>query len=305
MVTAAFLLCAAGTGAVDIAALGAFDIDPALKQFIGLMYAEFQADKTALRAELADERRKNEARGQQLQEFANQTEARLDRCEAEIDSFSVELQRRRAQSTEAEGPEDVVGDAKPVMHFRRNVDSLAHLDGRPDESNGAHHRRLGEGQAYDVADCSDAAMTAQLERISSICCADEPTERCSNGRLHTCNARCAAEVNPLWTFCQAELRGQGGEQGGQTWYAMRDAAAICGAQPPELMAQTCPDGTDADSRADCIPQCTARKHGYLLLLTVDDADDAKLTCERHLGAFSWVGGAADGGYIGHDCHWFL
>eukprot|EP01050_Picozoa_sp_SAG11_P036846 SAG11_NODE_14228_length_620_cov_1.785029_1_plen_54_part_10 len=39
------LMCGCAGGAVDIAALAAFDIDPTLKQFIGSMYEEFQADK--------------------------------------------------------------------------------------------------------------------------------------------------------------------------------------------------------------------------------------------------------------------
>ena len=58
----------------------------------------------------------------------------------------------------------------------------------------------------------------------------------------------------------------------------------------------CPTGVPADH---CIPMCEAKTNGYLLLLNLD-GEDTKLTCELHHGLYSWVGGSADGGFIGTD-----
>ena len=55
----------------------------------------------------------------------------------------------------------------------------------------------------------------------------------------------------------------------------------------------CPTGVPADH---CIPMCEAKTNGYLLLLNLD-GEDTKLTCELHHLLYSWIGGAADGGYI--------
>eukprot|EP01050_Picozoa_sp_SAG11_P004928 SAG11_NODE_328_length_10690_cov_25.464357_5_plen_536_part_00 len=294
------LLCGCAGGAVDIAALAAFDINPALKQFIGSMYEEFQADKAALRAELADERNRNDAQEKEnqllvgqvvglqaaLHEFGqltNKTRAdaekmssRLDQCEAN------NTQKRRAH----EG-EQVVGDAETVHIFKRSV-STAHLSGRVDESNGGH-RLLGEGGG---ADCSNAEISRQISAINVECC-DEPDEDCSNGKVHTCNAGCGALIMPLWTSCRAQL--------GSAAKVLQAAAAMC---PPQdtsptrmdvnMFMVTCLPGEAAD---DCIPMCEEAVHGYLLLLNIN-GEDAKLTCELHHDGYSWVGGASDGGYIG-------
>ena len=66
------LMCGCAGGVVDIAALAAFDIDPTLKQLICSMYEEFRADKAALRAELADERRQNKAQREEYQLLVGQ-----------------------------------------------------------------------------------------------------------------------------------------------------------------------------------------------------------------------------------------
>ena len=72
-----------------------------------------------------------------------------------------------------------------------------------------------------------------------------------------------------------------------------------GGSPGEGSAEffaMCPTGVPADH---CIPMCEAKTNGYLLLLNLD-GEDTKLTCELHHGLYSWVGGSADGGFIGTD-----
>eukprot|EP01052_Picozoa_sp_SAG31_P011505 SAG31_NODE_653_length_13152_cov_4.899487_1_plen_747_part_00 len=289
---------------MDIAALASFEIDPALKQFISSMYKEFQADKAALQAELADERRerKEETRllvGQvvglqaALHEFSNKSEAnmqqmslRLDQCEAETHPFIKEMQRRRAQSA--------AGGADTVHIFKRTISAAGHISGRVDESNGGHRLLTEEG-----ADCSGAEISRQISAINVACC-DEPEEDCSNGKVHTCNAGCGALIMPLWTSCRAQL--------GSAAKTLQDAVALC--PPPDISpthmdAQmfmvTCPAGLPAD---DCIPACTATTHGYLLLLNIDGTDTT-LTCSLSDLLYSWVGAAALGGFLGQNVAAFV
>jgi hypothetical protein len=50
----------------------------------------------------------------------------------------------------------------------------------------------------------------------------------------------------------------------------------------------------------CVPACNATTHGYELLATIDGTD-TKLSCNlAHNNIYSWLGHAADGGYIGTD-----
>ena len=74
-----------------------------------------------------------------------------------------------------------------------------------------------------------------------------------------------------------------------------------GDPPTDALADPPPDGTAA---ADCVPECSERYHGYLMLLNID-GDDSKLSCELHHGYYSWVGAATDGGYMGADAQSFF
>ena len=48
--------------------------------------------------------------------------------------------------------------------------------------------------------------------------------------------------------------------------------------------------TDGTATEDCVPTCTADRHGVLLLLNID-GEDSKLSCELHHALYSWVGAA--------------
>ena len=58
----------------------------------------------------------------------------------------------------------------------------------------------------------------------------------------------------------------------------------------------CTDGTAAE---DCIPECNAARHGFILLLNLD-GDDTNLSCNLAHGLYSWMGAASEGGYLGAD-----
>eukprot|EP01051_Picozoa_sp_SAG22_P003283 SAG22_NODE_158_length_16966_cov_26.252446_2_plen_618_part_00 len=299
------LMCGCAGGAVDLQDLSAFAkrLDSLEQQL-----QEERQDKAALRAELADERRKNKAREQEnqllvgqvaglqamLHQFSNKTEAnvqkmsaRLDQCETDTHPFIREMERRRAQGA--------AGGAETVHIFKRTISSVGHISGHVDESNGGHRLLTEEG-----ADCSSAEISRQIDAINVECC-DEPTEDCSGGKVNTCNAGCGAMIVPFWTACQAQLTRDISKM-------LRDAVALC--PPPDVPVNsmnaqmfmvTCPAGLPAD---DCIPLCEAQTHGFLLMLNIDGTDTT-LTCSLSDLLYSWVGAAALGGFLGQNVAAFV
>ena len=155
----------------------------------------------------------------------------------------------------------------------------------------AGHRR-----AQSVGTCGD--LTSRTEEITAECC-DEPSEDCTGGYPHTCNSGCAALFLPFWDDCRS-LLGESGMQFEPVVALCRQANEASASLAEQLNIQ-CSDGTPA---ADCVPECSASLHGYLLLLGVG-GDDSKLSCEQHHGQYSWVGASADGGYIGEDPQRFV
>jgi hypothetical protein len=66
------------------------------------------------------------------------------------------------------------------------------------------------------------------------------------------------------------------------------------------MSVQCTDGTAAE---DCIPECGADTHGWILLLNLDGTD-TKFSCNLAHGLYSWMGAASEGGYLGADAQSF-
>ena len=79
------------------------------------------------------------------------------------------------------------------------------------------------------------------------------------------------------------------------------ASAAVGSSLAEQLSVQCTDGTAAE---DCIPECNAVRHGFILLLNLD-GDDTKLSCNLAHGLYSWMGAASEGGYLGADFASFL
>ena len=129
-------------------------------------------------------------------------------------------------------------------------------------------------------------MTGRSARISAECC-DEPSEDCTGGYPHTCNAGCAVVFLPFWTECRSAL-GKDSSQC-EPAVALCEAAASTVAAPSlaEQLNVQCSDGTAA---AGCVPACSEAFHGYPMLPNIE-GEDSKLTCEFHHGFYSWVGSA--------------
>ena len=140
-------------------------------------------------------------------------------------------------------------------------------------------------------------------------CCDEPSEDCSSGYPRTCNAGCAALFLPFWDECQLVL--------GKDIHNFEPVVQLCmaadGSSAPgssggsslpfpvngSLAQQLNVQCTDGTAAVDCIPECNAARHGFILLLNIE-GNDSKLSCELHFELYSWIGAASDGGYIGTD-----
>jgi hypothetical protein len=156
------------------------------------------------------------------------------------------------------------------------------------------HRRTQQGSTCGPA----RAQAVQTE------CCDEPSEDCSGGVPRICNAGCAAIFLPFWNDCAAQLHFQGNPIYEQTVAMCRaNTEATDGSGGRSNLVREfqliCSDGSSS-----CVPQCGPRLHGDLLLLAVN-GEDSKYSCELHHGQYSWVGPAAEGGYLGSDALTFV
>ena len=155
--------------------------------------------------------------------------------------------------------------------------------------------------------CSAADLYHLSAAINLECC-DEPGEDCGGGYPHTCNAGCAALLLPFWRDCRAAL-GKESEQfepavqlcAGAGTGAGTGAVAAGGSSLSEHLSVQCTDGTAVE---DCIPECNAERHGFILLLNLN-GDDTNLVCNLAHGLYSWMGAASEGGYIGSDFESFF
>ena len=322
----------AGGGAVDIAALAAFGIDPALKQFIGSMYEELQADKAALQAELADERRerKEETRllvGQvvglqaALHEFSNKTRAetsqlkvdaqntslRLAQCETATHPFIQEMNRRRAQAIDhchGTGVQTMLASCCP-------------------DGGGGHRRELqsGHGCAAFPDTCSVACSVIFNEfyedchesMIASMPVAEQAEFDSFYGACTEAAQQAAAALegaSPAMIFHvvveveqQAATANGGGGSGSDpsqfgpvnlppTPSPSSDAGGAVAAQEFRRVCTTV-------NLHSCVPECNAVTYGFLLSIEIDGRGTV-LTCNKVDGRFSWQGQASLGGYIGED-----
>ena len=153
---------------------------------------------------------------------------------------------------------------------------------------------LGSGHRRSQSSCSADEVSDRSAEITLECC-DEVGEDCSGGYPHTCNLRCAEVFLPFWRDCRDAL----GKGSGR----FEPVVALCQAAAPgpapaasggsfaQQLSVACAD--DSFSHEECIPECTAQLHGFLLLLNID-GNDSKLSCELHHGKYSWMGEATDG-----------
>ena len=242
----------------------------------------------ALRATLSEHSTRADARADAAEAAAaalSERVATLEQQQQQQQQQAALARRRRAQDTEVADPS---GDHSFVHLIKRNA--------TVDTSGGASSSSGDRGDTSAPGKCGVAELPARTASINQECC-DEPTEDCTDGRPHSCNAGCASIFLPFWRDCRGAL--------GKASAQFEEAVELCsstGASPPALAQQLslqCTDGTDAQ---DCIPTCSPARRGWTLLLNID-GDDAQLSCILSHGLYSWSGAA--GGFLGGDVDSFL
>ena len=265
----------------------------------------------AVRAELGRLSEKTEQTEQNMQKVAGDAtqlrtstaklEGQVDALQAECTEAAAQLSvltgRRRVQT----GGQQPAGDAETARIFKRTFSSSGHQSGRVDESNGGRRRltptagKRRRAQSGKKGTCP-AAAELQSKCGSAVAAGVGNCDVCVTMHFKTCT-----DDDAIDAFCSGS-GGSGGSGpdgggggGGGTEAGGGDQVSFS-SMVAQLFKATCPPGLPAD---DCIPMCEAETNGFLLLLNLD-GEDTKLTCELHHGLYSWVGGAADGGFIGTD-----
>ena len=197
--------------------------------------------------QLLDERQENVATVADMQ---RQIDANVvQRADSEVPGPQEE--NGRAESAWRRRTQD--GGAEIEYVFKRTI-SHSHLSKAVDESNGGH-RLLGENGG---ASCSNTEISRQLAAINTECC-DEPSEDCSGGMVHTCNAGCGDLVMPLWAACQDKLGGVLGDAGVKTFGA---AAVLCPPVSGSAGATALQEPQAGNSsRSACGSEFSARAYG--------------------------------------------
>eukprot|EP01043_Picozoa_sp_COSAG02_P054728 COSAG02_NODE_6243_length_3704_cov_12.964494_1_plen_640_part_00 len=238
-------------------------------------------------------------------------EQRVDELQATVQSFA-EGQRRGLQGAEPE-PEPEIGENVKIIKpqvVRCGGPGGTTSDGAFDyaqcddhafavchaDACAGHRRAQGKDGSGEVG-CSD--VESRSAEVTQACC-DEPEEDCTGGYPHTCNAGCAGTFLRFWEECRDAL----GKDSSRFEPVVALCTASAGASRPSLAEQLNLQCTDGTAAADCVPECSERYHGYLMLLNID-GDDSKLSCELRHGLYSWMGAASEGGYLGADAQSFF
>ncbi len=148
-----------------------------------------------------------------------------------------------------------------------------------------HQEACDEGskgrRTQSVRACKPSDLERRITEINSRCC-DEADEDCGQGYPSVCNTGCAEVFLPFMAECQSAL-------GGSSQF--EPAVALCEAtSAPSLAEQLNVRCTDGTVDGDCVPTCSDKYHGFLMLLNID-GDDTKLSCELQHGLYSWLGAA--------------
>ena len=118
-----------------------------------------------------------------------------------------------------------------------------------------------------------------------------------------CNAGCAAVFLPYWADCKHLLpRSTSATLQTTVMACEKTHKSSSGADAlAHIMSAQCAGDAQA---TDCIPRCSEKLRGDLLLLNVN-GNDNKYSCELAHGLYSYVGPAGDGGYLGEDIRTFF
>jgi hypothetical protein len=120
--------------------------------------------------------------------------------------------------------------------------------------------------------CGADTLRVRTDAVNAACCTEDA---CPNGHPDTCSADCAAVFLPWWRDCEVTL-GKDGRMF-EPVVELCEATDSSGASYAMQLGVECA-ADQSVSDGDCVPECNAGIHGYILLLSID-GDDVKYTCQ--------------------------
>jgi hypothetical protein len=209
-------------------------------------------------------------------------EKHTDMLQAQVDELkrlraSDHAERRRTQRT---------GGGEAAQIIIRNTRSTA-----AQSAAGRGRRR-----AQAARPCDGRSLPKRVAAVGIACCAAADDGGSGNGHRRTqadcalpaaCPSEsCAATFLDFYDDCGGELGVQLDQYTSlyESCHGMRQGSSSIAMQ---LGVECTEDGV---SDGECIPECNAEVHGFLLLLNVD-GNDLKYSCQLHHTLYSWIGGA--------------
>ena len=177
-----------------------------------------------------------------------------------------------------------------------------------------------DGREYDATNCPrgvELSRGDQITWISDGSVASDGWEICAatsnNGHRRAqvgCSLptvcpslACARAVEVFSNDCSAELHALSDVELTGKMAALSQSCQSLSSDwsVARLLGVQCADSSIAE--ADCIPPCNPEHHGYILLLNIGGTD-SRFSCNLANGLYSWIGAAAEGGYLGSDVQSF-
>jgi hypothetical protein len=213
----------------------------------------------------------------------------------------VYAERRRTQRT---------GGTDQALAQSRAGGEAAQIIMRNTRSTATAQPATGRGRrrAQAARLCDGRSLPNRVAAVGIVCCAHTTDDGDGHRRMQAecalpaaCPSEaCAATFVDFYDDCGGELVGQLGQYTSlyESCQGMRQGSSSIAMQ---LGVECTEDGV---SDGDCVPECAAEVHGFLLLLNID-GNDRKFSCQLHHNLYSWIGGASDGGYLGKDHRAFI
>eukprot|EP01046_Picozoa_sp_COSAG06_P049649 COSAG06_NODE_7688_length_2412_cov_5.095115_4_plen_350_part_01 len=233
-------------------------------------------------ARSAQEQRDRRKAALEMSDKVEMLEKHTDALQAQVD----ELKRLRANEHAERRRTQRTGGGEAAQIIIRNTRSTAAAQ----SAAGRGRRRAQAGRP-----CDGRSLPERVAAVGIACCAAHDGGS-GNGHRRmqadcalpgSCPSEaCAATFVQFYDDCGGELAGELDEYRPlyDSCLDMRQGSSSLAMQ---LGVECTEDGVAED---ECIPECTAEIHGYLMLLNVDGGD-LKYSCQLQNTLYSWIGGA--------------
>jgi hypothetical protein len=228
---------------------------------------------------------------QSINEKVEVAERRIDLLQAQVEELkqlraSDHAERRRTQRT---------GGTDQALAQSRAGGEAAQIIMRNTRSTATAQPATGRGRrrAQAARPCDGRSLPKRVAAVGIVCCVADDDGHGHRRMQAECalpaacpSEACAATFVDFYDDCGGELAGQLGQYTSlyESCQGMRQGSSSIAMQ---LGVECTEDGL---SDGECIPECNAEIHGYLMLLNVD-GNDLKYSCQLHHTLYSWIGGA--------------